>query len=127
MRIRYNPIHKRKRLGAWVLEGRREKDFIDKDFIRQNLNIVILVLLRRQPFSGFELIKIINNASGVLVSSGTVYPLLKSFEEDGLINKIPSGEKNIRYKVVNKGKVDKILNNHIEAFKNLENLMRSAR
>lgn len=127
MRIRYKPIHKRKRLGAWVLEGGREKDFIDKDFIRQNLNIVILALLRRQPFSGFELIKIINNASGVLVSSGTVYPLLKSFEEDGLINKIPSDEKDIRYKVVNKGKVDKILDNHIEAFKNLENLMRSAR
>ncbi len=125
---KWKTIHKRKRLGAWVLENpeKLKQDFIDKDVIRQNLNIAILALLKQQHLSGFEIIKIINNASGVLLSSGTIYPLLQSFEEDGLITKITSNGKSIRYKVINSKKVDKILNNHIEAFKTLENLMRSA-
>jgi len=105
----------RKRRGEGVPE-------LNKRFIRQSLDVMILGLLKQQPMSGFEIIKFVHERFGILLSAGTVYPLLHFLKEEGLLNTIKEG-KSIKYKIINKRRVDKILNEHIKTRKDLEKLI----
>lgn len=103
-----------------------KKDYektVCKDFIRKSLNVIILILLKQKPASGFELIQQINEKFGLLFGPSTIYPLLHSLGDYGLLITLKSG-KSIRYKIRNSQKVHKILYHHFKLRKTLEKMMR---
>jgi DNA-binding PadR family transcriptional regulator len=63
-------------------------DFVKKlhrKTIKNFMDILILVEMKRSSVSGYDVIGIIHKKFGILLSSGTVYSTLYSLERDGLI------------------------------------------
>lgn len=58
---------------------------LSEDIIKSHLEIVVLSMLSEKPMSGYDIIKEIFTKYNVLLSQGTVYPLLYSLKEDGII------------------------------------------
>ncbi len=62
---------------------------LDRDWrervVKNNLDLIILRLLRSQPRWGYEVNTAIRDQFRVYLSAGTLYPLLHSLEEDGYI------------------------------------------
>ncbi len=69
------------------------------------LKIIILVMLHKRPMSGIDIINEIERLSFGFwrPSPGTVYPLLKSLLDEGLIKRIGDNNKKI-YALTEKGK-----------------------
>jgi len=61
-----------------------EKDWRER-VVKNNLDLIILRLLRSQPRWGYEVNTAIRDRFRVYLSAGTLYPLLHSLEEDGYI------------------------------------------
>jgi len=59
-------------------------DSIEK-MVKDNLEAIILSLLQRKPMCGTDIIKIIHLEFNVLLSPGTIYPLLHSLKKKGLL------------------------------------------
>jgi len=62
-----------------------EKDWRER-VVKNNLDIIILMLLRSKPRWGYEVNIAIRDKFRVYLSAGTLYPLLHSLEEDGHIH-----------------------------------------
>ena len=45
----------------------------------------VLALLERRPHYGFELVQELSRPGGVLISEGTIYPLLSRLRREGLV------------------------------------------
>ena len=62
---------------------------MDKDWrervVKNNLDLIILRLLRAKPQWGYEVNIAIRDKYRVYLSAGTLYPLLHSLEEEGYI------------------------------------------
>jgi PadR family transcriptional regulator PadR len=62
---------------------------------RGTLEYCVLALLRDQPRYGFDLVRTLGNADGLVTSEGTIYPLLSRLRRDGLVTTVwhesPSG------------------------------------
>lgn len=56
-----------------------------EQFVKNNLENIVLFLLQEQPLCGYDLIKTISQRYHVFLSQGTVYPLLYSLTEQGLL------------------------------------------
>ncbi|VVB88334.1 Transcriptional regulator PadR-like family protein [uncultured archaeon] len=56
-----------------------------ENIVRNHLEIIILSLLLEKPMCGYDLIKEIIARYNVMVSQGTVYPLLYSLKGEGII------------------------------------------
>ncbi len=97
------------------------KKKINEEFIKKSLKLIILILLKQRPMSGFEIIKSINEKFGILFGSSTVYPLLHSLKNTGLLESIKEG-KSIRYKIGDREGVRKILYYHDKAANGLKKL-----
>jgi PadR family transcriptional regulator PadR len=52
---------------------------------RGALEYCVLALMRREPRYGFELVRELGAADGLLTSEGTIYPLLSRLRKDGLV------------------------------------------
>jgi PadR family transcriptional regulator PadR len=52
---------------------------------RGALEYCVLALLRDQPRYGFDLVRELSEADGLLTSEGTIYPLLARLRKDGLV------------------------------------------
>lgn len=63
--------------------------------VKNFMDILIMTQLKETPMSGYDAISFIHKKFRILVSSGTVYSLLYSFERNGLIK----GEFNNRKRV----------------------------
>ena len=61
-----------------------EKDWRER-VVKNNLDLIILRLLRSKPRWGYEVNIAIRDRYKVYLSAGTLYPLLHSLEEDGHI------------------------------------------
>ena len=61
-----------------------EKDWRER-VVKNNLDLIILRLLRAKPRWGYEVNIAIRDKFRVYLSAGTLYPLLHSLEEDGHI------------------------------------------
>jgi len=59
-------------------------DSIEK-MLKDNLETIILALIQNKPMCGTDIIGIIHLEFNVLLSPGTIYPLLHSLEEKGLL------------------------------------------
>jgi DNA-binding PadR family transcriptional regulator len=54
--------------------------------IKKSLDIIVLALLQQRPMCGFDIIKTIVQNFSVLLSQGTVYPILYSLKEQGYVD-----------------------------------------
>lgn len=54
--------------------------------IKKSLDIIVLSLLQQRPMCGFDIIKTIVQNFSVLLSQGTVYPILYSLKEKGYVD-----------------------------------------
>src|SRR5437773_9619541 len=52
---------------------------------RGTLEYCVLALLRAQPGYGFDLVRTLAEADGLITSEGTIYPLLSRLRRDGLV------------------------------------------
>ena len=52
---------------------------------RGTLEYCVLALLRDQPRYGFDLVRTLAQADGLITSEGTIYPLLSRLRRDGLV------------------------------------------
>jgi PadR family transcriptional regulator, regulatory protein PadR len=50
------------------------------------LEYCVLALLREGQRYGFELVRTLSDADGLLISEGTIYPLLSRLRRDGLVS-----------------------------------------
>lgn len=53
---------------------------------RGTLEYCVLALLRQEPRYGFDLVRELAAADGLLTSEGTIYPLLSRLRRDGLVS-----------------------------------------
>jgi DNA-binding PadR family transcriptional regulator len=86
--------------------------------VKDNLENIILAILQKQMMCGTEIIGIIHLKFNVLLSPGTLYPLLHSLKQKGLLTITKSG-KEIIYGPVEeaKPKIRSLVNEHIQAHK----------
>jgi DNA-binding PadR family transcriptional regulator len=56
--------------------------------VKKSLQIIILSLLKQQPMCGFDIIKSLVHNFNVLLSQGTVYPILYSLEKEGYLKTV---------------------------------------
>ena len=61
-----------------------EKDWRER-VVKNNLDLIVLKLLRSKPQWGYEVNIAIRDRYRVYLSAGTLYPLLHSLESDGYI------------------------------------------
>jgi PadR family transcriptional regulator, regulatory protein PadR len=52
---------------------------------RGTVEYCVLALLRDQPRYGFDLVRTLGDADGLITSEGTIYPLLSRLRRDGLV------------------------------------------
>jgi DNA-binding PadR family transcriptional regulator len=74
----------REHYEAEVLIRNIEKDWRER-VVKNNLDLIILRLLRSRPQWGYEVNIAIRDRYRVYLSAGTLYPLLHSLEADGYI------------------------------------------
>lgn len=83
---------------------------MEKQFIKGGSTILILYLLNKKSLHGYELIQLIkNNSQGIFsFGEGTIYPMLYSLEDKGLIKGEWESTENSRkkkvYEITTKGK-----------------------
>ncbi|NOZ83053.1 MAG: hypothetical protein GXN98_04495 [Euryarchaeota archaeon] len=56
--------------------------------VKKALHFLILAMLRQRPMCGFDIIKSLVENFNVLLSQGTVYPILYSLEKDGYLKTV---------------------------------------
>ncbi|MEM3341785.1 MAG: PadR family transcriptional regulator [Thermoplasmata archaeon] len=54
-------------------------------FIKNSLEVIILTILYDEAMCGYDIIKIIQQHFNVLISQGTIYPLLHNLEKKGIL------------------------------------------
>ena len=74
---------------------------------RGTLEYCVLALLRDQPRYGFDLVRTLGEADGLITSEGTIYPLLSRLRRDGLVttswHESPSGPPRRYYQLTTAG------------------------
>lgn len=54
-------------------------------FVKEYLDIVVLALVASKPMCGTDILDIVHRNFNVLLSPGTIYPLLHRLKEEGLL------------------------------------------
>jgi PadR family transcriptional regulator, regulatory protein PadR len=74
---------------------------------RGTLEYCVLALLRDQARYGFDLVRTLGEADGLVTSEGTIYPLLSRLRRDGLVttawHESPSGPPRRYYQLTRAG------------------------
>jgi len=70
--------------GDLLDKSKLSDDSIEK-MVKDNLETIILALLQKKPMCGTDIIGTIHLEFNVLLSPGTIYPLLQSLKEKGLL------------------------------------------
>ena len=74
---------------------------------RGTIEYCVLALLRDEERYGFDLVKALREADGMVTSEGTIYPLLSRLRRDGLVSttweESPSGPPRRYYRLTPKG------------------------
>ncbi|MBU2639302.1 MAG: PadR family transcriptional regulator [Nanoarchaeota archaeon] len=99
-------------------------DLID-EFVKKELKMIALALINKETMCGRDIKLEIYKNFNILISSGTLYPLLHELEKNKLIechNEI----KTKIYRPANKKIINKILNEHIQVKNFLSNFLQSS-
>jgi DNA-binding PadR family transcriptional regulator len=73
-----------------------------KRVIQNFMDIFILTEMEKGSLSGYDVIGLIHQKFGVMLSSGTIYSLLYSIERDGMIKGVWNSRKRV-YELTEKG------------------------
>jgi len=76
---------------------------INEKIVRSFLDVIVMTILNGTPTHGYDIIATIHKEFGTLLSPGTLYPLLHSLEDNGLIESSYDGGR-IIYETTSKGK-----------------------
>jgi len=91
-----------------------------KRTIRNFMDLLILLNLRKEPMSGYDVITFIFENFGFLPSSGSIYSMLYSLEREGFIKGHWNGKKRL-YTLTEKG--EKVAKISLALSSNIENLI----
>jgi len=83
-------------------------------FVKRELNTIVLALLAEEPMCGRELKLAIFKHFNVLLSSGTLYPLLHDLEKENLLQ-CHNGIKTKTYRPTDEKKIREMIYEHIAA------------
>lgn len=97
-------------------------------FVKDDLEPIVLALMLREPMCGTDIIKTVYDKFGVLLSPGTIYPLLHDLEKRGLL-KCEYGVKTKTYKPAEgaEEKIKKLLDEHVKASRFLSRFLQVTR
>lgn len=104
-------------------------DFIDQkvavDFVKKFLEPIIFSMLLKKPMCGYDIIKDISNDYHVLLSQGTVYPLLYSLNEKNILEVKNDGKAKM-YTPTKNGRIfmEKGLNDFMRGYSYFSSLLR---
>lgn len=108
-------------------------DFIDrsmlsddsiKKMVKDNLEAITLALLQRKAMCGSDIIGTIHIEFNVLLSPGTVYPLLHSLQKRGLLTSVKKGKEKIYTPAEDsEHEIKKLVYEHIQARKLLNSYL----
>jgi DNA-binding PadR family transcriptional regulator len=109
--------------GDMLDKSKLSGDSIEK-MVKDNLETIILALLQKKPMCGTDIIGTIHLEFNVLLSPGTIYPMLQSLKEKGLL----TSEKNGKAKTYAPArdaelKIRNMINEHIQARKLLNHYL----
>ncbi|MEW5760532.1 MAG: PadR family transcriptional regulator [Candidatus Thermoplasmatota archaeon] len=95
-------------------------------FVKNDLETVVLALMLNKPMCGTDIIKTLYKEFNILVSPGTIYPLLHSLEKKGLLK----CEYKVRTKLYEppegvKTKIRSLLNEHVQTSNFLSKFLQS--
>ena len=95
-------------------------------FVKNYLDMIVLALILDKPMCGIDVMKVIHRNFNVLLSPGTVYPLLHALEGNGLLE----CEYNIKKKIYRpvegeEAEIRNMLKEHILSSKFLNEFLRS--
>lgn len=103
--------------GDLIDKSTLSEESIEK-MVKDNLETIILALLQKKPMCGTEIIGTIHLEFNVLLSPGTIYPLLQSLKERGLITFEKNGKAKVYVPAKNAElKIKRIIDEHIQARK----------
>jgi len=77
--------------GNFIDKSRLSYDSVEK-MVKDNLETIILALVQKKPMCGTELIGTIHLEFNVLLSPGTIYPLLQLLKDKGLLTSDKNGK-----------------------------------
>jgi len=96
--------------------------------VKNALNLIVLALLQDRPWglSGYDFIGLIHNFFDVMVSPGTLYPILFSLQKQGLVHVEFKGKRRVYYPAL-KGKknVEPLIDCFIDANNQLNEFLRN--
>ena len=105
-------------LSGYPLEQSNLSDDALKKMVKDNLETILLALLQRKTMCGTEIIGTIHLKFHVLLSPGTIYPLLHSLDERGLITAKSYGKEKAYASVDSaKTKIEQLVDAQIQARK----------
>lgn len=95
-------------------------------FVKNELDTIVLVLILNKPMCGTDIIKTIHKEFNVLLSPGTIYPLLHSLEGRGLLKCEYQVKTKLYRPIVHaEPKIRSILSDRMQASKFLSNFLQS--
>jgi DNA-binding PadR family transcriptional regulator len=99
--------------------------FLEK-FVKNELETLILAMVSKEPMCGIDIKKGIYENFNVLLSSGTLYPLLHKLEKEGFLHAKLGFEKARIYTAADSERISNTLNDHIQAKNFLNMFLRSS-
>ncbi len=97
--------------------------FLEK-FVKNELETIILSMVLKKPMCGIDIKKSIYQNFNVLLSSGTLYPMLHKLEKEGFLQSKLGFEKVKTYMVADGEKIFGTLNDHMQAKNFLNTFLR---
>lgn len=92
--------------------------------VKKNLEIIVLALIKRSPMCGTDIIQLVHKKFNILLSPGSIYPLLHTLEESGLITSKKDGKAKI-YSMIEGSelKIQELVDEQVHARKFLEQFL----
>ena len=92
-----------------------------ENFVKKYLDIIILAMINNKILHGYQIIADIHSTFGVLLSPGTLYPLLYRFEKEKLVKVVEEKRRKL-YQITPIG-IEK-MERTIESYqKNMDNII----
>lgn len=103
-------------LSGHLFDRSRLSERSIEKMVKDNLETIILALLQKKPMCGTEITGTIHVKFNVLLSPGTIYPLLQSLKEKGLVKSKKQGKaKTYTLAKESESKIQQMIDEHIQA------------
>ena len=109
--------------GNFINKSKLSYDSVEK-MVKDNLETIILALIQRKTMCGTEIMGTIHLEFNVLLSPGTIYPLLQSLKDKGLLTSDKNGKAKTYAPAKDaESKINNIIEEHIQARRLLTNYL----